>query len=183
MTVAYAGQATFVDIDKEARQLTLRAKGRETRGAGGAEAMIVAQLHEQGGGTRVVIDTDLSIRGKVAQFGRGAIGEVAGGLMQQFAHNVEALLSGTASPAVGSPATKEPQLRQEAAVQRSAPVADAASDDATLDVWGLAVLPLVRKALPSVASVIACGVAAYLGARMALRQAPVRSRHRGFRDD
>jgi len=178
MTVAYAGQATFVDIDKDARQLTLRAKGRETRGAGGADAMIVAQLHERGGGTRVVIDTDLSIRGKVAQFGRGAIGEVAGGLMQQFAHNVEALLSGQASTAPPADGAASPQHTLAAA-----PAATVDSGDAALDVWGLVVLPLVRKALPSVANVLASGVAAYLGARLALRHAPVRSRHRGFRND
>lgn len=178
MTVAYAGQATFVDIDKDARQLTLRAKGRETRGAGGADAMIVASLHEHGGGTRVVIDTDLSIRGKVAQFGRGAIGEVAGGLMQQFAHNVEALLSGQASTAPPADGAASPQRTLAAA-----PAATVDSGDAALDVWGLVVLPLVRKALPSVANVLASGVAAYLGARLALRHAPVRSRHRGFRND
>ncbi len=178
MTVAYAGQATFVDIDKDTRQLTLRARGRETRGAGGADAMIVAQLHEQGSGTRVVIDTDLSIRGKVAQFGRGAIGEVAGGLMQQFAHNVEALLSGQASTAPPAGEAASPQRTRAAA-----PAATVDSDDAALDVWGLVVLPLVRKALPSVANVLASGVAAYLGTRLALRHAPVRSRHRGFRND
>jgi len=126
----------------------------------------------------VVIDTDLSIRGKVAQFGRGAIGEVAGGLMQQFAHNVEALLSGQASTAPPADGAASPQHTLAAA-----PAATVDSGDAALDVWGLVVLPLVRKALPSVANVLASGVAAYLGARLALRHAPVRSRHRGFRND
>jgi len=180
MTVAYAGQATFVDIDKDARRLTLRAKGRETRGAGGADAMIVAQLHEQGRGTRVNIATDLSIRGKVAQFGRGAIGEVAGGLMQQFAHNVEALLSGQASAARPAGGAASPHVQRTLAAAATATVDPG---EAALDVWGLVVLPLVRKALPSVANVLASGAAAYLGARLALHHAPVRGRHRGFRND
>lgn len=92
--VAYTGQFTVLDADKDALRLTMRAKGREQRGAGNADAHIVAQLSEQDGGTAVQIDTDLSIRGKVAQFGRGVIGEVTDGIMQTFASNVEAMLTG-----------------------------------------------------------------------------------------
>jgi uncharacterized protein len=155
LAVAYAGQATFVDVDNQARRLTLRAKGREKRGAGNADALIGAQLREHGSGTEVVIDTDLSIRGKVAQFGRGAIGEVAGGLIQQFAHNVETLLASGGAPTVAS-----------RPVAAQATVEDA--DSAALDGWSLIVLPLVRKALPTVGTVLASGIASYLGTRVAV---------------
>jgi len=164
LAVAYAGQATFVDVDKNARRLTLRAKGREKRGAGNADALIGAQLRAHGSGTEVVIDTDLSIRGKVAQFGRGAIGEVAGGLMQQFAHNVETLLAGGAGPTVAAGA---PELSAAQAPAAQSPVAES-TDSAALDGWALIVLPLARKALPTVATVLASGVASYLGARVAV---------------
>jgi len=163
LAVAYAGQASFVDVDKDAHRLTLRAKGREQRGAGNAEALILAQLREQGGGTEVVIDTDLNIRGKVAQFGRGAIGEVAGGLMQQFAQNVENLLAGGGGPV--------PAAAANGAAQRGpqAPAETPAADDASaVDAWSLIVLPMVRKALPTVTTVVASGVASYLGARIAV---------------
>jgi len=112
----------------------------------------------------VVIDTDLSIRGKVAQFGRGAIGEVAGGLMQQFAHNVETLLAGGGGPTAATAAPR-PVVAQTAPAE----VAPAESaDSAALDGWSLIVLPLVRKALPTVGTVLASGVASYLGARVAV---------------
>ena len=164
LAVAYNGQATFVDIDNDARRLTLRAKGREKRGAGNADALIGVQLRAHGGGTGVVIDTDLSIRGKVAQFGRGAIGEVAGGLMQQFAHNVETLLAGGGGPTAATAAPR-PVVAQTAPAE----VAPAESaDSAALDGWSLIVLPLVRKALPTVGTVLASGVASYLGARVAV---------------
>jgi carbon monoxide dehydrogenase subunit G len=164
LAVAYNGQATFVDIDNDARRLTLRAKGREQRGAGNADALIGVQLRAHGGGTEVVIDTDLSIRGKVAQFGRGAIGEVAGGLMQQFAHNVETLLAGGGGPTAATAAPR-PVVAQTAPAE----VAPAESaDSAALDGWSLIVLPLVRKALPTVGTVLASGVASYLGARVAV---------------
>jgi len=167
LSVIYAGQASFVEIDREARQLTLRAKGREKRGAGNVDAVIVAQLSEQGRGTQVVIDTDLSIRGKVAQFGQGAIGEVAGGLMQQFAHNVEVLLSSDGSPVVAKLPT-EPASSRQSAIQQASPAEDTGT---ALNGWSLIILPLARKALPTVAIVIGSGVASYLGARIALGRA------------
>ncbi len=42
--------------------------------------------------TRVVVTTDLHITGKVAQFGRGIIGDVSKKLMAQFAGNLNTML-------------------------------------------------------------------------------------------
>jgi uncharacterized protein len=42
--VAYTGQFKVLDADAEQHQLTMRAKGREQRGAGNADAHIVAAL-------------------------------------------------------------------------------------------------------------------------------------------
>ena len=47
------------------------ARGKETRGAGDANATVEATLHELDGGTRVQVTTDLAITGKPAQFGMG----------------------------------------------------------------------------------------------------------------
>jgi len=174
LTVAYAGQATFVEIDKEGRQLTLRARARETRGAGNADALIVARLEEHGSGTRVVIDTDLSIRGKVAQFGRGAIGEVAARLMQQFAQNVEVMLSGDGDAAAAAPtAGLARPARSE--IRDASPAEDTDKDRAPLDGWALFVVPLARKALPTAIGVVLSGVASYVGARIAIGRATRRS--------
>ena len=49
----------------------LRAEGRETRGQGNANATITATLTPDGEGTTVAIVTDLTVTGRVAQFGRG----------------------------------------------------------------------------------------------------------------
>src|SRR5699024_3546561 len=98
LSVAYSGTISMLEIDREQMSLTMRAKGREKRGAGNADAYVVAHLREQDGGTHVQIDTELHIRGKVAQFGRGAIADVTDGIMQTFAQNVEQLLSGAGAP-------------------------------------------------------------------------------------
>jgi carbon monoxide dehydrogenase subunit G len=63
----------------------MEAKGRETRGSGTANAVVTAQLDPDGDGTRVRVLTELKITGKVAQFGRGVMNDVADKILGQFA--------------------------------------------------------------------------------------------------
>lgn len=162
--VAYSGQFTVLDADAEQLRLTMRAKGREQRGAGNADAHIVASLSERDGGTLVQIDTDLSIRGKVAQFGRGVIGEVTDGIMQTFSSNVEQLLVSGGAP---SPAP----AGEGAAPRVAAGPAPVAPEPAVseLDAWRLVVRPMLQRHAGSIATVALAGVAAYLGARAGSR--------------
>jgi hypothetical protein len=67
----------------------IAAAGRDTRGQGNASATIKLVLIPDGSGTRVDVETDLSITGKVAQFGRGVIGDVSAKLLAQFVENLE----------------------------------------------------------------------------------------------
>ena len=46
-------------------------------------------MAEADGGTTVSIVTDLTISGRVAQFGRGVMGDVSAKLLQQFVRNLE----------------------------------------------------------------------------------------------
>ena len=166
--VAYSGQFKILDADRDQLRLTMRAKGREQRGAGNADAHIVAQMSEQDGGTLVEIDTELSIRGKVAQFGRGVIGEVTDGIMQSFAHNLEQMLvSGGAGAqrATGALATDAGATSRKGSV--AAPAAAASAD--SLDVWGLVVRLMLQRHAGSIATVALSGLAAYLGARASVR--------------
>ena len=70
----------------------LKADGRDTRGAGNASAMITAHLQPVGDRTKVSVSTDLTVTGKVAQFGRGVMADVSAKLMTQFADNLEKLM-------------------------------------------------------------------------------------------
>ncbi len=67
----------------------LRAEGRETRGQGNANATITATLTPDGEGTAVAIVTDLTITGRVAQFGRGVLADVSAKLLDQFVADLE----------------------------------------------------------------------------------------------
>ncbi|HZQ58496.1 MAG TPA: SRPBCC family protein [Acidimicrobiales bacterium] len=99
ITAQYKGTARFQEQDKEAHRVVLRAEGRDTRGQGNASATVTATLVPDGEGTKVTVVTDLTITGKVAQFGRGVLADVSTKLLGQFVDNLERdVLSGGASP-------------------------------------------------------------------------------------
>jgi carbon monoxide dehydrogenase subunit G len=89
ITAQYKGKATFVELDDVAYRAVLDATGRDTRGQGNASATIVAELTPAGDGTHVVVTTDLTVTGKVAQFGRGVLADVSAKLLNQFVDNLE----------------------------------------------------------------------------------------------
>jgi hypothetical protein len=90
ITAQYKGTARIIELDESAHRAVLRAEGREARGQGAASATITATLDEVPTGTQVRIETELEISGKVAQFGRGVLGEVSGKLLDQFVKDLEA---------------------------------------------------------------------------------------------
>ena len=120
ITAQYKGAATFQEQDEAARTLVLKAEGRDTRGQGSASALITVNMSEQSGQTHVTVDTDLTIKGKVAQFGRGMIADVSAKLMDEFVDCLEGKLDAPATtpaaaesatgtePAVGTPEGAEP---------------------------------------------------------------------------
>lgn len=177
LSVNYTGEFTILEQDLTAHRLTMRAKGREKRGAGNADAHIVASLSETDGTTQVSLDTDLSVRGKVAQFGRGVIGEVTDQIMQTFAANVEEMLvsgpAATGAATTPGPAPAAPLGRSAASAtapaEDSTPSPSAAEGSGDLDAWRLIVQPMLRRHAGSIATVTLSGVAAYLGARWGAR--------------
>lgn len=108
VTMTYAGTARFVERDAQARAVTLEASGKETRGAGTASATIRSTLQDEGGQTKVVVHTTMSVTGRPAQFGRGVMAEVGGRIIERFAANLAALLAGEGSPAAGAAAQGAP---------------------------------------------------------------------------
>jgi uncharacterized protein len=89
ITAQYKGKATFVEKDDVNHKAVLDASGRDTRGQGNASATITAQLEPAGEGTHVTVTTDLTVTGKVAQFGRGVLADVSAKLLGQFVDNLE----------------------------------------------------------------------------------------------
>ena len=97
----FKGQASFVSRDDASYTATLKGEGRDTGGKGNASALITANLQSiDPTRTSCVVTTDLTISGKVAQFGRGALADVSDKLLAQFTENLNALIaSAPAAPA------------------------------------------------------------------------------------
>ncbi|MCX4831342.1 SRPBCC family protein [Streptomyces sp. NBC_01016] len=94
ISLTYSGTVTFVTRDEDAKVVVLEAGGREARGNGTAKARVTCRLSTAGPGhTDVHVETDLSVTGRPAQFGRGTLAEVSGALMGRFAENLAAELT------------------------------------------------------------------------------------------
>src|SRR6478736_6252621 len=89
ITSQYTGKSTFVGRYDAGHRAVLRAEGRDTRGQGNASATITATLVPDGEGTHVTVQTDLTVTGKVAQFGRGVMADVSAKLLDQFVQCLE----------------------------------------------------------------------------------------------
>jgi carbon monoxide dehydrogenase subunit G len=97
ITAQYKGAAQFTEVDEAAHRAVIKANGRDTRGQGNASATVTAQLTPNDGGTLVQLTTDLTVTGKVAQFGRGVMADVSSKLLGQFVECLESdVLAGSA---------------------------------------------------------------------------------------
>src|SRR3954453_16787610 len=106
ISTAFKGQASFVERDDDAHQSVLKGEGRDTTGKGNASALITARLEPvDETSTKCNVETDLHVTGKVAQFGRGIMGDVSKKLMTQFANNLNSMLDKPAAAATDGQAT------------------------------------------------------------------------------
>jgi hypothetical protein len=150
ITAQYKGAASFVERDDASYRAVLRAEGRDTRGAGNAAADITAQLEEVEGGTRVEVATDLKVTGKVAQFGRGVMGDVSRKLMSQFADNLSELIADDAPEAADEVVQHVIEAPDEVERVR---VVDAPEAEA-LDLLDAAGASVVKRLLPLVVAAV-----------------------------
>jgi len=165
----YKGKATFVERDDVAHRAVLEASGRDTRGQGNASATITAQLEPSGTGTHVTVTTDLTVTGKVAQFGRGVMADVSAKLLGQFVDNLEQTVLADADAGAGQPAATSaptPTPTPAPAAASSAPVAPATPAEPTvrridqpepeaIDLLEHAGSPVLKRVVPALGVAVA----------------------------
>jgi uncharacterized protein len=105
VTSEFTGKAQFLERDRQQHRAVISGKGKEARGTGNASATVTTQLHDDGERTRVTVDTDLKIVGKLAQFGSGILQQVSEKLLGQFVESLEEKLAAANTAALESPAT------------------------------------------------------------------------------
>ena len=150
----FKGQASFVEQDHVAHRVVLKGEGRDTTGKGNAAALITAELTSlTASSTSVKVLTDLSITGKVAQFGRGAMADISDKLLAQFVETLNTLIGEQqASPAPAAPAPAAATTEEDEAPQIrkiDAPEAEA------LDLLSVSSGAIVKRAIPVVIAIAA----------------------------
>ena len=91
----FAGTVVFEEIDNDNRTARVRAQGNDAKGRGSAQARATFRLEPSLAGSKVLVHTDLTLSGAVAQYGRGVgmIQATASALMKQFADNLKKQLA------------------------------------------------------------------------------------------
>ena len=173
ISARYRGTVSVEEADEENHRAVMRANGQETRGQGSASATITSTLYEENGSTRVHVETDMQVAGRVAQFGRGIMQDVAEELMGRFSTCVEQEI-------VGGGAGEEPEQdieadaseREATSTERSASVdgrqegqksrASPPSEAEPLDLGGISRGALVKRAAPVLVGLAGLGLSTVL---------------------
>jgi carbon monoxide dehydrogenase subunit G len=151
----FKGQASFLERNDVDHKAVLKGEGRDTGGKGNASALITAQLTSiSATSTKVEVNTDLAITGKVAQFGRGAMADISDKLLAQFSENLNTLISEIPSDTAAEPAVAE-------VAEVTAPSASAepvvrkidAPEAAPINLLDAAGSTMLKRALPVVAGI------------------------------
>jgi carbon monoxide dehydrogenase subunit G len=166
IATAFKGQANFVERDDVNHRAVLHGEGRDTTGKGNADAMITATLSSVSDDqTKCTVETDSRVTGKVAQFGRGIMGDVSKKLMAQFATNLNTMLDaqgGDDAAADGDAAAATAATPSDSAAADAAPSTASAPTVRKIDgpanepieLSGLAGTAVLKRVLPVLGGVL-----------------------------
>jgi carbon monoxide dehydrogenase subunit G len=94
ISLALEGNVTVEERRREAWQAALRAEATDRRLGGGIRARARMTLAPAGdGATALTVETDLTVLGKIGEFGQPVIKKKADALLQEFATNIRTALS------------------------------------------------------------------------------------------
>jgi carbon monoxide dehydrogenase subunit G len=120
MSMTYRGDVEITERDEAAHRAVMKARAKEARGQGTADADVIMVLAGKDGGTSATVTTDVKLSGKVATMGQGVLQDVSRRLVETFAANLAAMLEG------GAPVEPEAAAAPRAAPSAPAPAAEPA---------------------------------------------------------
>jgi carbon monoxide dehydrogenase subunit G len=127
ISMTYRGNVEIVERDEANHRATMRARARETRGQGTADARVDLTLDQDGGTTKGTMAADVQLAGRAAAMGRGVIQDVSAKIVSTFAQNLETMLSGGAPAEEAAPAPQAAPAEAPAAAEPAAAGAPAAA--------------------------------------------------------
>jgi carbon monoxide dehydrogenase subunit G len=173
ISARYRGTVNVEEADEENYRAVLKANGNETRGQGSASATITSTLYEENGSTRVHVETDMQVAGRVAQFGRGIMQDVAEEMMDRFSTCVEQEIVGGGADKEAEEPSKADAPEQEPATAAEGPSTSAQQEEAKtgkvsprevepLDLGDISRGALAKRAAPVLAGLGGLGLAVIL---------------------
>jgi carbon monoxide dehydrogenase subunit G len=157
-TAAYRGSLKMDSLDEASRTATMHANGTDKRGQGGAHAVIVSTMRQEGEETVVDVVTDFNITGRLARFGRGGmIEDISKRMMRDFSQCLQATLSAEQAPAAAAAPAEAPAAAAEAPVtpgeeaDAAAASAGAAAAEASAATEAAPAPPAPQRAAPPAA--------------------------------
>jgi uncharacterized protein len=129
VSLAFAGTVRFDEIDDAAHRAKISAQGSDAKGRGAANAAATFHLEPVTAGSKVLVHTNLTLSGAVAQYGRGVgiIQMTAAQIITQFANNLKAqfapAVAVAASVSAPAPAPAAPVAPTATAAASPAPAA------------------------------------------------------------
>ena len=152
----FKGEAHFVERDDENFRAVIKGTGRDTGGRGNASAEITAQAESLSPtSTRVAVTTELHITGKVAQFGRGIMGDVSSKLMAQFADNLNQMVDEQgldAAPTETASTDSAPAAAPDAAPSQVRRIEGPATEP--IDLMGVGGSSMIKRAAPALIALV-----------------------------
>ena len=113
---SYAGDIEILELDEANNKMVLKGKGLDSKGKGSADMDMVGILSEKDGGTDVSFTMDITIIGKLAQFGSRLIGDVSDQLLEQFVANYKNKLA--------SQVNETPDIGKEKSIDSANPITE-----------------------------------------------------------
>ena len=148
---SYKGKITLIRLDKDNFDMEIHGKGVDTKGKGSASMILLGKLTKTDAGTSATTSMELTITGKLAQFGARMIVDVSNQIFGQFVDNMKGKLVQEAealAPETSSVATDDVQnavAESEPVTKTSTPVTPVAPKEE--EVKPISALPLFFKVL------------------------------------
>ena len=128
----YRGDVEIVETDEAKHRAVMRAKAKETRGQGTADATVAMRLEGDETHSHGTIETEVKLSGRAAAMGRGVIQDVSARIVDTFSANLAEMLGGgQAAEAAAAPSA--PSTAAEADGQGEAETQAAATATATAE--------------------------------------------------
>ena len=167
VSMVFAGQARFVSKDEATHTVVIEGAGKETKGTGTAKGLVTAVLvQEAPDRTRVDVNTEITITGKAAQFGRGVMQDVAGRIIDQFSANLAAMMTAGGAEATAAAAAAEGGEAGTTTTTTPPKPATLPHHEDSIDLLGTAGAPVLRRAIPvAIGLVVVIGVIVWIARR------------------